>query len=228
MDQCESNMPLQDTLPLPVDALPSPVDTPTSIPIPMHSSFVRDSIADAMAADPRSGPLGHATLRYADSVSPSRGVGSKAKYKSLPDSGTLAAAMDLCCNVPSSVNTHQHSSFNQEERKEEDGRPGLHTKSSRARQHTRCKLYYSIGWLAAGNAGDKAGGSDQRQLGLSLNQLSYTLLRAAQKLDRPLSEAMSIVRHKMDFFSSKISAAETLPDLEKGSEEFGRMLWQQQ
>ena len=217
MDQCESNIPLKDTL-------PSPVDTPTPMPMPMPSSFVRDSIADAMAADPRSGPLGHATLRYADSVSPSRGIRPKSKSKSLPDSGTLAAAMDLCCNVPSSLNTHQHGSYDQERKEEGYGRPGLHTKSSRARQHTRCKLYYSIGWLAAGNAGDRAGGSDQRQLGLSLNQLSYTLLRAAQKLDRPLSEAMSIVRHKMDYFSSKISATVTLPDLEKSSEEFGPVM----
>ena len=226
MDQCESSMPLKDTLPSPVDT-PTPIPMPIPNPEPMHSTFVRDSIADAMAADPRSVPLGHATLRYADSVSSSRGIGpkSKSKPKSLPDSGTLAAAMDLCCNVPSSLNTHQHSSYDQEGRKEEGyGRPGLHTKSSRARQHTRCKLYYSIGWLAAGKAGDKAGGSNQRQLGLSLNQLSYTLLRAAQKLDRPLSEAMSIVRHKMNYFSSKISAAVTLPDFDKGSEEFGPVM----
>ena len=219
VSQREGTASLED--PLPVSA---PRDTP------LHSSFVRDSIAAAVIADPRSGPLGDAALRYADCV-PSR-YGSGSGSKSLHSSGTLSAAIDLCCSVPSmiTINTPHDGKNDKKGRKEVgNGRPGKDTKTSEARQHARCKLYYSIGWLAAGYAGDRDrdGGSDQRQLGVSLNQLSYTLLRAAQKLSMPVSEAMGIVRHKMDYFSSKISAvsgALPIPDLVKGSGEVGPVM----
>ena len=225
MSQREDAVSLED--PLPVSA---PRDTP------LHSSFVRDSIAAAVIADLRSGPLGDATLRYAD-CAPSRylsgsGSGSGSGSKSLHSSGTLSAAIDLCCCVPSmiTINTSHDGKNDKKGRKDVgNGRPGKDVETSEARQHARCKLYYSIGWLAAGYAGDRErdGGSDQRQLGVSLNQLSYTLLRAAQKLSMPVSEAMDIVRHKMDYFSSKITAASEalpIPDLEKGSGEVGPVM----
>ena len=204
---------------------------PTPRYTPLHSSFVRDSLAAAVIADPRSGPLGDATLWYADCV-PSRyrsRSGSGSGSKSFHSSGTLSAAIDLCCCVPSMImiNTPHHGRNDKKGRKgEEHSRPGKDTESSEARQHARCKLYYSIGWLAAGYAGDRDrdGGSDQRQLGVSLNQLSYTLLRAAQKLNIPVSEAMGIVRHKMDYFSSVALGALPIPDLEKGSGEVGPVM----
>jgi hypothetical protein len=219
VSQREGTASLEGTLPASV-----PTDTP------LHSSFVRDSIAAAVIADPRSGPLGNATLRYADCV-PSRD-GSGSGSKSLHSSGTLSAAIDLCSCVPSmiTITTPHHGKNDKKGRKEVgNGRPGKDPETSEARQYARCKLYYSIGWLAAGYAGDRErdGGSDQRQLGVSLNQLSYTLLRAAQKLSMPVSEAMGIVRHKMDYFSSKITAASgglPIPDLEKGSGEVGLVM----
>jgi hypothetical protein len=222
VSQREGSESLED--PLPVSA---PRDTP------LQSSFVLDSITAAVLADPRSGPLGDATLRYADCV-PSRygsGSGPGSGSKSLHSSGTLSAAIDLCCCVPSIINMNApHDGKNDTKgiKGEGHGRPE-DTETSEARQHARCKLYYSIGWLAACYAGDRErdGGSDQRQLGVSLNQLSYTLLRAAQKLSMPVSEAMGIVRHKIDYFSSKISAASgdlPVPDLEKGSGEVGPVM----
>ena len=73
--------------------------------------------------------------------------------------------------------------------------------------YTRCKLYYSIGWLSAELAAKSLLESDQRHLGVSLNQLSFALLRAAERLDRPTAEAMLTVRHKIEFFATKMTAS---------------------
>ena len=75
------------------------------------------------------------------------------------------------------------------------------------RTYAQCKLYYSIGWLAAESAAKSLLDSDQRQLGVSLNQLSFALLRAAQRLKRPSAEAMQIVRHKIEFFATRMTAS---------------------
>jgi hypothetical protein len=75
------------------------------------------------------------------------------------------------------------------------------------RIYAQCKLYYSIGWLAAESAAKSLLDSDQRHLGLSLNQLSFALLRAAQRLNRPSAEAMQIVLHKIEFFATKMTAS---------------------
>ena len=122
---------------------------------------------------------------------------------SLPSSDTLAAAIDLC------------SIGGRPEGEIKDSTRSLSESGKRDEMaFSRCKLYYSIGWLAAGRTGDHTSAplsgpspaiddTDLRSLGLSLNQLSFALLKATQRLSRTVPDAAKIVRQKIEYYAKK-------------------------
>jgi hypothetical protein len=133
--------------------------------------------------------------------------------RQISSSATLAAAIDLCCSTG-------HSEGSLDKPKDPERRQGTKRKSAGGegeeqgeiegemdRTYAQCKLYYSIGWLAAESAAKSLLDSDQRHLGVSLNQLSFALLKAAQRLNRPSSEAMHIVLQKIEFFATMMTAS---------------------
>jgi hypothetical protein len=93
-------------------------------------------------------------------------------------SDTLAAAIDLC-SISGSKNIKEEVEIDMKFR--------------------RCRLYYDISWAAVTTGletqvqdapvGQQKSGLS-RQLGLSLNQLSFALLKAARILERPVEEGM--------------------------------------
>ena len=127
---------------------------------------------------------------------------------SFPTSDTLAAAIDLCSSSSSSdKGNHPKVDIDL------DYVMQLAKAKDEEERFIQCKTYYTIGWLAAesdtsslssSSSSSSSDESSQRHLGVSLNQLSFALLRAIQRLSMPVSEAIQIVQQKIEYFTKRL------------------------
>lgn len=194
----ELSVPVAEAVPASVHQMDATsTEAPTPAPLPVPADLPSPHTSSLAAA------LQRLTTNPAMTLTPGRHVSSSA---------TLGAAIDLCCSTQ-----HPEGVVEQEKGRQGTKRKRKSTKGEEevkvegetemVRTYAQCKLYYSIGWLAAESAAKSLLDSDQRHLGVSLNQLSFALLKAAQRLNRPSAEAMQIVRHKIEFFATKMTAS---------------------
>ena len=166
-----------------------------------------DSLRDIELESDINTEIGAVKLSYLDAINNLRKT--RIVSPSFLSSDTLAAAIDLCSSSASSSGSGKGKGNHLEVDADLEIQLTKEEEEEEGEKFIQCKIYYTIGWLAAERAMDgpsliHTDESIQRHLGLSLNQLSFALLRAIQRLSMPVSEAVQIVQQKIEYFTKRL------------------------